>query len=84
MEKYGLNDMPYEVFSLKHDLEKTNPKYYETMFKHFGLSENDVVYFEHNEGAVKSAKSVGITTYHYDKDKKDLVKLKKFLDENLY
>lgn len=83
MEKYGLNNMPYEVFTLKHNLEKTNPKYYETMLKHFGFGEKDVVYFEHNEDAVKSAQSVGITTYYYDKDKKDLEKLKKFLDKFL-
>jgi len=41
------------------------------------------VYFEHNEDAVKSAQSVGIKTYHYNKDKKDLRGLKKFLDDNL-
>lgn len=41
------------------------------------------MYFEHNEDAVKSARSVGIATHHYDKDKKDLVGLKKFIDENL-
>lgn len=42
-----------------------------------------VIYFEHNEDAVKSAQSVGIPTYHYDKDKPDLVELKKFIDKNL-
>lgn len=53
------------------------------MLEHFGLSKDDVIYFEHNEDAVKSAQSVGIKTFHYDKDKKDLVALKKFLNENL-
>ena len=43
----------------------------------------NVVYFENKEDAVKSAQSVGITTYHYDKDKRDLKGLKKFLDANL-
>jgi len=55
MEKFGLNDMPYGVFTLKHDPEKTDPKYFQTMLKHFNLSADDVVYFEHNEDAVKSA-----------------------------
>lgn len=82
-EEYGLNDMPYEVFTLKHNPDKVDPKYYETMLEHFGLSADDVVCFEHNEDAVKSARSVGITTYHYDKDKKDLGELKEFLDKNL-
>lgn len=46
-------------------------------------NDEDVIYFEHNEEAVKSAQSVGITSYHYDKDKKDLIALKNFLDNNL-
>jgi len=83
MEKFGLNNMPYEIFTLKHSPDKVDPRYYEAMFERFGLSADDVVYFEHNEDAVKSAQSVGITTYYYEKDKKDLVGLKEFLDKNL-
>jgi len=82
-EFYGLNKMPYEFFTLKHNPEKTDPKYYETMLLHFGLSKDDIIYFEHDQNAVKSAQSVGINTYYYDNDKKDLESLKKFLDENL-
>ncbi|MEK9182077.1 MAG: hypothetical protein AAB781_00630 [Patescibacteria group bacterium] len=82
-DKYSLNKMPYEVFTLKHNPEKTDPKYYEKMLEYFGLTKEDVLYFEHNEDAVKSARFAGIKTYHYDKDKKDLGALKKFLDDNL-
>lgn len=82
-KKFGLDKMPYEVFTLKHNPEKTDTKYYETVLEHFGLSKDDVVHFEHNENAVKSAESVGIKTYHYDPKKKDLVALKNFLMENL-
>lgn len=82
-QKFGLDEMPYEVFTLKHNPEKTDPTYYETILKHFGLSKDDVIYFEHNENAVKSAQSVGIKTYRYDPDKKDLEALKGFLTENL-
>ena len=53
------------------------------MLAEFSLTINDVVYFEHNAEAVESARSVGIETYRYDKDEKDLGKLKKFLDKNL-
>jgi FMN phosphatase YigB (HAD superfamily) len=81
--KFGLNRMPYEVFTLKHDPEKTSPTYYKKMLEKFGLTSDDVVYFEHNKDAVASAMSVGIHTHHYDKDKKDLVALKNFLVENL-
>lgn len=82
-KKFGLNKMPYEVFTLKHNPEKTDPKYFETMFQYFGLSKDNVVYFEHNPEAVKSAESVGIKSYHYDPKKKDMVALKSFLTENL-
>lgn len=82
-KEFGLDKMPYEVFTLKHDPEKTDPKYYEMMLAHFGLRADDVVYFEHNPDAVKSAESVGIMSYHYNSEKKDLATLKKFLDENL-
>lgn len=83
MIKYGLDKAPYEVFTLKHNPEKSDPAYYQTMLKHFDLKPDEVIYFEHNEDACKSARSVGINTYHYNKDAKDLVALKKFLDENL-
>lgn len=82
-KKFGLDTMPYEVFTLKHNPEKTDPKYYEIMLKHFNLSKNDVVYFEHNKNAAESAQRAGITTYHYDSERKDLKNLKKFLDKNL-
>jgi len=82
-KKFGLDKMPYEVFTLKHNPEKTDPKYYKTMLEHFGLSKNDVIYFEHNENAVKSAESVSIKSYYYDPGGKDLVALKNFLTENL-
>lgn len=81
-KKFGLDNVPYEVFTLKHNPEKTDPKYYETMLEHFSLNKNDVVYFEHNEDAAKTAQSVGIKTYHYDKDKRDLKALENFLREN--
>lgn len=83
MNKFDLNKMPYEVFTLRHNPDKTDPKYYEKMLEHFSLSKEEVLYFEHNEDAVKSARSIGIKTYHYDRDKKDLENLKKFLTENI-
>ena len=83
MQKNGLDKMPYEIFTLKHNPGKTDREYYEKMLENYGLIKGGVLYFEHNEDAVKSARSVGIKTYLYDKDKKDLKELRKFLDENL-
>lgn len=83
MIEFGLDKMPYEVFTLKHEPEKTDPVYYKNMLEHFDIKAGDVIYFEHNPDAVKSAESLGIKTFHYNKDKKDLVSLKQFLDQNL-
>ena len=82
-KKFGLDKMPYEVFTLKHNPEKIDPAYYQKMLKHFSLSKDEVIYFEHNPEAVKSAQSTGINSYFFDYDKKDLVTLKDFLDENV-
>lgn len=78
-KKFGLDKMPYEVFSLKHDPEKTNPEYYKKMLEHFNLKSEDVVYFEHNPEAVKSAQSVGIKTHFWDNEKRPLRELSIFL-----
>jgi len=83
IEKFGLNNVPYEVFTLKHNPEKTNSEYYNILLKKFNLSKDEVIYFEHSLEAVKSAQFFGIKTYFYDNDKKDLESLKKFLDDNL-
>ena len=80
---FGLDEMPYEVFTLKHDPEKTNPEYFNKLLAEFNLNADDVVYFEHNPEAVKSAESIGIKAYLYDPDKRNLKALKKFLLANL-
>lgn len=83
MVKFGLNDVPYEVFSLKHNPDKLDQIYFKTMLEHFSLKPDEVIYFEHNPNAVKSGESVGIISYRYDPDAKDTVTLKKFIDANL-
>lgn len=83
MVPFTLTNLPYELFTMKHNPDKTDPKYFETMLKHFNLQVADVIYFEHNPEAVKSAQSLGIVSYQYDPEKKDLEALKNFLDKNL-
>jgi len=82
-KNFGLDKMPYEVFTLKHSPEKIDPKYYERMLEQYGLDKKDVIYFEHDIKAVESAKSVGINSYFYDNDKKDIIALKNFIDNNI-
>lgn len=81
--KFGLDKMPYEVFTLKHNPEKTDPSYYTKMLDYYNLSAKDVIYFEHNSDAIKSAESVGIKSYFYDDEVKDLEGVKKFLDSTI-
>lgn len=80
---FGLDKMPYEVFTLKHDPEKTDPRYYQIMLERLNLTADDVVYFEHNPQAADSARLVGINTYDYNNDLKDLGALKSFLDQSV-
>ncbi len=81
-KKFGLDKMPYEVFTLKHNPEKTDPKYYKMMLKNFDLNAEDVIYFEHNPEAVKSAQAAGIKTHFWDNEKRPLRELKIFLEYN--
>lgn len=83
MVQFGLNSVPYSVFTMKHNPDKPEPLYFKTLLERNGWGVNDVLYFEHNPDAVKSAQSVGVVSYHYDKDARDLVALKKFIDENI-
>lgn len=82
-ELYGLDNMQYEVFTLKHNPEKTDPEYYKILLEKYNLNKDQVIYFEHSLDAVKSAQSIGINTYYYNNEEKDLEGLKKFLDTNL-
>ena len=63
---YGIINMPYEVFSLSHTPNKDNPLYFKSLIKKHNLVIKDLIYIEHNKEAVKSAKSLGIKTYHYN------------------
>lgn len=78
--EFGLDQMPYEVFTMKHNPDKPDPLYFQTFMKQYGCISDDLVYFEHNPDAVQSARSLGIAAFHYDPDKKDLRTLREFLD----
>jgi FMN phosphatase YigB (HAD superfamily) len=82
-KNFGLDKMPYEVFTLKHNPEKSEPEYFEIFLKRYNLNKGDVVYFEHSEEAYSCSKALGIETYFYDSEKKDLIALKGFLDNEL-
>lgn len=81
--EFGLTDLPYELFTLKHNPDKTDPAYFQKMLENFSLKAEDCIYFEHAPQAVESAKSVGIKSYYFDEQKRDLEQLKIFLNSNL-
>ena len=82
-KEWNLGHMPYKVFTLKHNPDKTDPRYFQTLLSQYGLSASEVIYFEHNPEAVKSAESIGIKSYWYDEKKQDLPALENFLHYNL-
>jgi HAD superfamily hydrolase (TIGR01509 family) len=84
VKKFNLVNLPYRLFTLKHNPNKTDPSYFTTMLDNFGLNANDVIYFEHNLEAIKSAESVGIKSFHYVSEARDLDKLKSFIDLYAY
>jgi hypothetical protein len=81
--KLGIDKSPYEVFTLKHNPDKIDENYYKIMFEKLDLDVEDVIYLEHSLEAIESARKNNIITYHYDKDEKDLVGLKKFIRDNI-
>ncbi len=83
MIQFSLDKVPYSVFTMSHNPDKPDPIFFNTFLEKYSLNKDDVLYFEHNIDAVKSAESVGIKSHHYDKDAKDLVSLKKFIDDNM-
>jgi HAD superfamily hydrolase (TIGR01509 family) len=83
MKEFGLDDVSYPVFTMKHNPDKPDPLFFKTLLNQYELQTSDVIYFEHNPEAVESAKSVGICAYYYNMSLRDLVSLKAFLDENL-
>ena len=82
-KEFNLNRSPYEVFTLKHDPEKTDSKYFEILLNKYNLKPSEVVYFEHNKEAAEVATQAGIKTMFYDCSKRDLKELKEFLDTSL-
>jgi HAD superfamily hydrolase (TIGR01509 family) len=81
-KKKFLKNVKYQIFSLKHQPNKTNPKYFKEFLSKHNLKPHQIIYFEHNIKAVKSAESVGIITHHYNGNLENLENfLNLFLDK---
>ena len=82
-QAFGMVNLPYPLYSMNHHPDKTDPYYFESLLKEYDLEPKQTVYFEHNYDAVASAASTGIKAFWFDKDARDLGKLKEFLLESL-
>lgn len=80
---YGFTNLPYPLFTLKHNPDKENSEYFVKLLNQYKLRVEDVVYFDHINEAVMSAQSLGIKALFYDSEKRDLNALKEFLETNL-
>lgn len=83
LETFNFLNWPYKFFTLKHNPDKVEPEYFKVMLRTLGLKRDEVIYIEHSPKAVESARSVGIVTYHYDFQKRDVGGVRSFLDDNL-
>ncbi len=82
ISEFGLDKVPYPVYSLKKNPMKTDPEYFKKFLEDNNIESEDVVYFEHNIEAVKSAESVGIKTYHFDHVVNDVEGVGRFIENN--
>ncbi len=69
-----------DIFSLKGNPEKTSPEYFKEFLKKHKLQPEDIIYFDHKEENIKSAKSIGIISELYKNNKE----AKEFVENNLY
>ncbi|MDX1315541.1 MAG: hypothetical protein R3356_08570 [Eudoraea sp.] len=80
---FGMVNLPYPLYTMNHHPDKTDPYYFECLLNNYDLEADETIYFEHNADAVASSASAGIKAYWFDKDLRDLNKLKDFLQASL-
>jgi flavin reductase (DIM6/NTAB) family NADH-FMN oxidoreductase RutF len=71
-KKIFLKNISYQIFSLKHKPNKSNPKYFKKFLSKYKLKPEQIIYIEHDIKAVKSAQSIGIVAHHFNGDLKNL------------
>ncbi|MCH8519645.1 MAG: hypothetical protein LAT82_02725 [Nanoarchaeota archaeon] len=82
-QELGIVNMPYEVFTLSFNPEKINPEYFRIFLGTYGLEPKNCVYFDHNSLAVENANKIGIISFHFNHEKRDLKELRTFLETYL-
>ena len=68
-------------FSLEEEnINKDNKEYFLRLLKKFDINPKEIVYFDHDENNVKTAKSVGINSVAYSRNN---LLIKQFIIDNL-
>lgn len=83
IQKFGLIDLPYPIFTLKHNPNKDNPHYFKTLLEKYNLIAENCLYFDHNQNAISSAESIGINSLLFEYNKTSIQVLQDFLDNRL-
>lgn len=81
-KELGMVGMPYRLYSLNHEPEKTDSEYFDRLMIDLDLEPEQLIYFEHNLQSVESARAVGIKSFHFDHINPDYKSLENFLIEN--
>jgi hypothetical protein len=55
---FEMENLPYPLFTMKHNPDKSDPLYFEIFLKEYNLEADEVIYFEHAKDACKSAESL--------------------------
>lgn len=76
-----LENFGFEAFSLEEEkVNKDNPLFFNTFLKKFGLTTEEVIYFDHKTENVETATKLGILSRHYQSPKQ----IKEFIEKNLF
>ena len=78
--KKALEGNGFEVFSLEEEkIKKDSVEYFKRLFLKYNLTSKEVIYLDHDEKNVETARKLGIVSFHYTNH--DEVKI--FIEQNL-
>ena len=70
-----------DLFTLEGNPEKTNPKFFKQLLEEFHLNPEEIIYFDHKEENLESAKKAGIKKIQLYKNNKQI---KEFIENNFH
>ena len=78
--KKALEGNGFEAFSLEEEkIKKDSVEYFKRLFLKYNLTSKEVIYFDHDEKNVETARKLGIVSLHYTNHDE----VKRFIEQNL-